>query len=189
MHVFFRYILSCIEQDYYAKQTLFDNFDQFSSLFHLFVKEGFIASDQLTRFYYSYVLTLKERLERSGSVSAVSFNELVHVLWSLIATEDEGLYNPIIPRLFERLHEFKRPEKPLTREELLELHQVQVYAQDQIKNGRWPKEFKDVIPKKVRDVCEEEYSQFDKNLYNDVQLDIVSYQAILILFRPKSSLS
>lgn len=165
--------MSCLEQDYYAKQTLFDNFEHFSSLFHLFVKEGHIACDQLTKFYYTYVLTLKDRLERNGSKGAVSFNELVHVIWSLIATEDEALYNPIIPRLFERLHQFKRPEKALTREELLELHQIHVYAQDQIKNGRWPKEFKEVIPKKIRDVCEEEYGQFDKNLYSDVQLDIV----------------
>ena len=82
------------------------------------------------------------------------------------------MHNPIIPRLFERLHDFKRPDKPLTKEELLELYQLQVYAQDQIKNGRWPKEFKEVIPKKVRDIAEEEYATFDKNLYADVQIDI-----------------
>jgi hypothetical protein len=45
---------------------------------------------------------------------------------------------------------------------------LQVYAQDQIKVGRWPKEFKEVIPQKVREVIEEEHSNFDKNLYADV---------------------
>jgi len=95
----------------------------------LFVKEGFIAQDSLTRFYYTYVLTLKDRMEKHGN-HAVGFNELVNVLWSLATTEDDHMHNPIIPRLYERLHDFKRPEKPLTKEELLELYQLQVYAHD-----------------------------------------------------------
>ena len=128
------------------------------------MREGFIASDSLSRFYYTYVLTLKDRLETQGT-GAVSYNELVHVIWSLATTEDDHMSNPIIPRLYERLHDFKRPEKPLTKEELLELYQVHVYAQDQIKVGKWPKEFKEVIPQKVRDVIEEEHANFDKNLY------------------------
>jgi len=49
---------------------------------------------------------------------------------------------------------------------------LQVYAQDQIKTGRWPKEFKEVIPKKIKELIEEEYSNFDKNLYSEVQFDI-----------------
>ena len=64
--------------------------------------------------------------------------------------------------------EWKRPLEALSKEELLELYQLQVYAQDQIKVGRWPKEFKEVIPQKVREVIEEEHSNFDKNLYADV---------------------
>lgn len=164
-------MLSCLEADFYTKQVLQDNFDAFSQLFHLFVKEGFISQDQLTRFYYTYVLTLKDRMEVHGT-HAIGFNELINVLWSLATTEDDVMHNPIIPRLYERLHEFKRSDKPLTKEELLELYQLQVYAQDQIRNARWPKEFKEVIPKKVRDLAEEEYANFDKNLYGDVQVDI-----------------
>jgi hypothetical protein len=41
-----------------------------------------------------------------------------------------------------------------------------------MKSSKWPKEFKEVIPKKVRELCDEEYSAFDKNLYPDVQVDI-----------------
>jgi hypothetical protein len=37
-----------------------------------------------------------------------------------------------------------------------------------IKKGRWPKEFKDVIPQKVKDFSEDEYSQFDRNLYPEI---------------------
>ena len=43
LHVFFKYVLSCIEQDFYSAQTLRDNFSSFSKMIHLFVKEGFIS--------------------------------------------------------------------------------------------------------------------------------------------------
>jgi len=106
-------------------------------------------------------------------VKAISFDDLIHVIWTLIATEETGQMNPLIPRLYERLHEFKRPEKPLTREEMLQLHQINIYAQDQVRVNKWPKEYKDVIPRKVREACEEEYAQFDKSTqHSDVQLDV-----------------
>ena len=113
------------------------------------------------------MLTLKDKIEKEG-FGSVSNNELIHVLWSLATTDDETLNNPIIPKLYERLHAFKRNE-PISREELLEIYQISVYAQDKIKNNKWPKEFKEVIPKKVRELCDEEYANFDKNLYPDVQ--------------------
>lgn len=174
MHVFFKYLLSCLDAQFYPKHVLLENFSHFSSLFYLFVKEGFITPEHLTRFYYTYILALKDKLETHGASATVPFSDLINVLWALMTTEEESLHNPIIPRLFERLHEFKRADKPLSKEELLELYQVYVYAQDQVKVGRWPKEFKEVVPKQVREVCEEEHSIFDKNLYNDVQVDIVS---------------
>lgn len=138
----------------------------------MFVREGFISGENPTRLYFTYVLTLKEKMEAEGGVKAVSFDEIVHLVWALMATEDELMHNPLIPRLLERLHEFKRPDTPLSKDELLELHQVNVLVQDQIKNGKWPKEFKEVVPRKVRDLCEEEYALFDKNAYQDVQIDI-----------------
>jgi len=95
-----------------------DYFSSFTALFHLFVKEGFIAPEQLNRFYYTYVLTLKEKIEKDG-MSAVSFNDIIQIIWALQITEEEGLINPIIPRLYERLHEFHRLDKPLTSEEIL----------------------------------------------------------------------
>ena len=86
------------------------------------MKEGFIAQDQLTRLYFTYVLTLKDKIEKDG-MGVVSNDDIIHVLWSLATTDDESLNNPIIPKLFERLHSFKRNE-PLSREELLELYQL-----------------------------------------------------------------
>ena len=47
-----------------------------------------------------------------------------------------------------------------------------MYAQDQIRVNKWPKEYKDVIPRKVRDLCDEEFAAFDKNNNHEVQLDI-----------------
>ena len=145
LHVFFKYILSCLDQDYYPKRVLTENFSSFSHLFHLFVSQGFIAPQYLTRFYYTYVLILKEKVERE-SIQAVSYNELVDVLWALIVTEESQLKNPLIPKLLERLHDFKRPEKPLTQNELLELYQIDVQVQEMVRSNRLPKEFKDVIP-------------------------------------------
>ena len=162
--------MSCLESDFYSNKVLHENFSNFSNLFYIFVKEGFISSDSLSRVYFTYVLTLKDKIEKEG-VSAVSNNDIIHVIWSLATTDDESLNNPIIPKLYERLHEFKRND-PLSKDELLELYQLSVYAQEKIKSNKWPKEFKEVIPKKVRDLCEEEYHSFDKNLYPDIQLDI-----------------
>jgi len=91
------------------------------------VKEGFIASDQLSRFYYTYLLTLKDKLEKEGN-GAVPYSDLIHVLWALVTTEEDIINNPIIPRLYEKLHEFKRSDSPLSKDELLELYQLSVYA-------------------------------------------------------------
>lgn len=113
------------------------------------------------------MITLKDKIEKEGP-GTVTFNDLIHVLWSLITTEDETINNPIIPKLYERLHDFKRSDSPISKDEFLELYQISVYVQDQVKSGKWPKEFKDVIPKKVREYAEEEHSAFDKNLYPDV---------------------
>lgn len=77
--------------------------------------------------FYLYVLLLKDQIESQG-VASVGFQELVHVLWSLTVTEDESIPNPLIPKLWERLHQFNRPGKPMSREELLELYQVNAYA-------------------------------------------------------------
>lgn len=52
---------------------------------------------------------------------------LIRILWALSAVEDPVIQNPIIPRLYEKLHHFKR-ERPIDQEEKLELYQLHVYA-------------------------------------------------------------
>lgn len=41
-----------------------------------------------------------------------------------------------------------------------------------VRTNLWPKEYKDIIPKNARDICEEEYNLFDKNEYQEIQTDI-----------------
>jgi hypothetical protein len=111
-----------LEAEFYPKKALIENFGQFSSLFYIFVKEGFISQEQLTRLYYTYVLLLKDKIEKEN-LGFISYNDIIHILWSLATTDDESMNNPIIPKLFEKLHGFKRND-PLTRDELLELYQL-----------------------------------------------------------------
>ena len=68
------------------------------------------------------MITLKDKIEKEG-FGTLSNNDLIHVLWALTSTDDESINNPIIPKLFERLHGFKRND-PLSRDELLELYQI-----------------------------------------------------------------
>lgn len=86
---------SCIDQEFYPSHVLRDNFGSFSSMFHLFVKEGHISFENLGNFYYTYVLMLKDNMDK------VTYDTLINVLWSLITSEDEVLFNPVIPKLFE----------------------------------------------------------------------------------------
>ena len=138
LHVFFKYINTCFDQNYFSQIALSTHFGNLTQIFTLFVKEGFISEDQLSRTYYTFALTLKDKIEKEGVARAISFNDLISVIWSLAVTEDEQLMNPIIPKLYERLHEFKR-QIPLNRDELMQLYQVIIYAeQDMIKTGRWP---------------------------------------------------
>lgn len=114
--------MSCLESEFYPKKVLNENFGNFSNLFYIFVREGFISPEQLTRFYFTYVMTLRDKIEKEG-LGTVTNHDLIHVLWALTTTDDDSINNPIIPRLFERLYGFKRAE-PLSREELLELYQI-----------------------------------------------------------------
>lgn len=76
LHVFYKYFLNCIELDFYSKKVLSEFFSSFTALFHLFVKEGFITTESHNRFYYIYMLNLKEKIEKDG-VSAVGFNDII----------------------------------------------------------------------------------------------------------------
>ncbi|CDW75767.1 UNKNOWN [Stylonychia lemnae] len=165
LHVFHKFFDQCLEQGYYKQQQLLDNFSAFSKLFYIFVKEGFITQDFQNNIYYQYVFTLNDNLKK------LTNQDIVNVLWGLIVSDDETVKSPLIAKIFEMLHEFKR-DTPLTKDELIQLYQIHIYAQDKIKNRIWPKQFKDVIPQAAKDAAEDEFNQFDKNLFKDYQMDI-----------------
>jgi len=54
----------------------------------------------------------------------------------LIVSDDELIRSPLIAKIYEKLYDFKR-DTPLSKEELIELHQISVYAQEKIKNKIW----------------------------------------------------
>jgi len=85
LHVFFKYVSNCVEQGIFSAAALRENFESFTRIFHLFVKEGFVSYENLTPIYYTYALTLKDKVEAQG-VASVGFSDIVHVLWTLLAT-------------------------------------------------------------------------------------------------------
>lgn len=130
MHAFFGYVQQCLDQQFYTKQHMLDNFSSLCQLFHLFVRQGFVTPENQTMLYYTFVLLLKDNLHRVGA------SNIIHVLWSLIAADDDVIPSPLLPRLFEQLAGFARDE-PITKEEFLELHQVNAFAQEQVRQGKW----------------------------------------------------
>eukprot|EP00347_Sterkiella_histriomuscorum_P017948 403347370 len=163
--VFYKYLEQCLDAGVFSQKHFTSNFDAVSRMLHLFVKEGYINAQMQTQFYYRYLMQLKDNMD------LIKNDELIHVIWSLIVADDEQLQSPLIPRVYEKLAGFER-DQPLTREEKLELHQIVIYCNELIKANQWPREFKDVVPRKVKDICEEEFNIFDKNHYQEVQMDI-----------------
>lgn len=79
------------------------------------VKEGFISPNNQTQFYLNYLLMLKNK------INDIKNDDIISVLWSMITADDEAIPNPLITKLFERLHAFKR-DTPLSKEERLMVH-------------------------------------------------------------------
>ena len=102
MNAFFKYINSCLDQHFYTAKDLSDSFEAFSKLFYLFTKEGYIAFDEPSLFYYNYILVLKDNLKDPG------LSLLIKIIWSLMATNDESQQNPMIPFLFKKLKEINQ---------------------------------------------------------------------------------
>ena len=64
MNVFFKYIIACLDTNYYSKDSLATNFKEFTNIFYIFVKEGYITPETQSALYYAFVLLLKERLDK-----------------------------------------------------------------------------------------------------------------------------
>lgn len=111
-----------------------EKFDTVAKLFALFVEQGYLCEQ--TTLYYQTMLGLKERL--IGENSKVDPVHLINLTWSLIALEGTQSGNPIMPKLLEALSNFER-EEPITQQELIKLHQIDVYIDEMVKQGKLPR--------------------------------------------------
>ena len=81
----------------------------------------------------------------------LSNDNLISIAWSLMAMESpDARTNPLLMKLLERLHKFERPDKPLSRRELVQLYQLSVFIKEQVSAGILPNTFGSVIPLQVQ---------------------------------------
>ena len=151
-----------------------NNFVPMSQIFVMFVKNGFLSPEQQNKFFFSFVLGLKQNLLPGGGIELKLDNrDLIKITWSLITMEDAGsLTIPLLPKLLEHLATFDRPDNPLTQEELCMIHQISVYVQDLVSKDRLPTEFLNILPDEVKSLAASVWDLQDRPLYPDVQKEI-----------------
>ena len=94
-----------------------------TDMFYLFVQEGFFTPSKTNKFYFTYLLALKNEIMKTSK--KINSENLIPITWSMLAMETLGQkISPLIPKLFELLYNFSRPEKPLTQDELIQLYQI-----------------------------------------------------------------
>ena len=124
------------------------SFRPMSDLICLFVDQGFLIPSKPSNLYLTYLLSLKNELVSAGG--RLSNDNLIPVAWTLMAMElPEGRTNPLLVKLLERLHKFERPDKPLSRQELVQLYQLSLFIKEQVSTGRLPDTFASIIPQQV----------------------------------------
>lgn len=122
LKVFYNYVVAAFDSGF-LKITA-GSFQSMSKIFVLFVKSGFMSPGEKSKFVYSYLLSLKKTLDVTGGKDGKLDNrDLIPVTWALVCLQPAGeLSTPILPKLFEQLTEFERPEAPLQKDELIMLH-------------------------------------------------------------------
>ena len=79
---------------------------------------------------------------------------------------------PFLPKLLEQLSRFSRPNKPLTTDEFVMIHQINVFVQDLVANDKLPEQFLSILPENVTDAALRVYDAWDKPLYPETQREI-----------------
>jgi len=135
LRTFYNYIELGFQTSYY--KVTYKNFNAISDIFFTFVEFGLLNGKSRTKFYYSYLVGIKDVLypeRRNEEESVVAGKEhridnlhIIKVVWSLLLTEDPQEFTPIALKLLTDLAAFDRPEKPLTEQELLMLYQINVF--------------------------------------------------------------
>ena len=174
LKVFYNYVETAFSAQLYKVTPA--NFQPMSEMFNLFVREGFFTPTKTNKFYFTYLLALKNEIMKTSKDTTkkqITADNLIGITWSMMAMETPGhLSTPLLPKLFEELYSFERPNKPLTKHELIQLHQINSYIEDAISAGAIPENFNSVIPRKVQALAADAYIEWDQPLYMDVQKDI-----------------
>ena len=174
MSWFYNYVETAFSAQLYKVTPA--NFQPMSEMFNLFVREGFFTPTKTNKFYFTYLLALKNEIMKTSKDTTkkqITADNLIGITWSMMAMETPGhLSTPLLPKLFEELYSFERPNKPLTKNELIQLHQINSYIEDAISAGAIPENFNSVIPRKVQALAADAYIEWDQPLYMDVQKDI-----------------
>ena len=121
LKVFFTYIDTAFQAELFKVTPA--NFQPMLDMLYLFVKEGFLTPDKTNKFYFTYLLALKNEIMKTSAESRINSDNLIYLTWSLMAMETPGAKMcPLLPKLLEQLYSFNRPEKPLSRDEFIQLY-------------------------------------------------------------------
>ena len=121
LKVFFTYIDTAFQAELFKVTPA--NFQPMSDMLYLFVKEGFLTPDKTNKFYFTYLLALKNEIMKTSAESRINSDNQIYLTWSLMVMETPGAKMcPLLPKLLEQLYSFNRPEKPLSRDEFIQLY-------------------------------------------------------------------
>ena len=99
--VFFNYIVTAFDSGFFSMTK--SNFSSMTQIFVMFVQKGFLGPGQQNKFFYSYLLSLKNTiLPPGGKEERLDSRDLIKVTWSLINMQAAGsLTIPLLPKLLE----------------------------------------------------------------------------------------
>ena len=159
--VFFNYVITAFKSGFFSINS--GNFGPITDIVVLFVKNGFLGPDNQNKFFLSYVLALKNAILPSrGKEQKLPASDLIKVTWALVAMQAAGtLTIPLLPVLLEQIASFKRPEAPLSQEELTMLHQINVYVKDLIAREELPENFGRIVPEQVQTLASAVYEDWN----------------------------
>ena len=138
-----------------------------TSVFYLFVKQGFLTPWIEDKFSLNYILQLKyEMFPKNKNMQKLPPRDLIKIAWSLMVMQRPGkVSNPLLPNVISQLHKFDRPNMPLTNEELIMLYQLDVYIRDMVSRGSLPPQFATMIPEKIRRLSAKLFQEWENETH------------------------
>jgi len=171
LNVFARYIDTALSSGFYEESVVSEKFGSILPLIHTFALHDQLQDGAAC---FKFMAVVSERLLKKQTKQDGMNRDLVHVIWTLLY-RDQRTYskttNPIIPRLLEKLYSYKR-EAALSRVELLELFQIKIWVDQEVKKGLLPEVFAKCIPAEIAEEAEQRFAEYDRQTYSQVQSEI-----------------